>query len=162
MASPFLRFCPIGVKVIQAEYIQNNDLIVLHHCSYFRAASTSLEDTTEWVRYFNKIRTKKIRNRNSHYPVFKMTQQMFVLDLVLKQDRGPHSDHSKPLVQALCGWAGGETVGEGRSGILGSKCQMSLSSSRETYFHNNVTHYSSTMWRFLAPQRLGKCHKYGA
>ena len=104
MASPFLRFCPIGVKVIQAEYIQNNDLAVLHHCSCFRAASTSLEDTTEWVRYFNKIRTKKIRNRASHYPVSKIAQQIFVLHLVLKQDKSPHSDHSQPLVQALCDW----------------------------------------------------------
>ena len=69
LASPFLRFCPIGVKVIQAEYIQKNDLVVLHHCSYFRAASTSLEDTTEWVRYFNKIHTKKIRNRASHFKI---------------------------------------------------------------------------------------------
>ena len=29
---------------------------------------------------------------------------MFVLHLVLKQDKSPQSDHSQPLVQSLCGW----------------------------------------------------------
>ena len=57
---------------------------------------------------------------------------MFVLHLVLKQDKSPQSDHSQPLVQSLCGWAGGETVREGRSGILGpsAKCPCQVAERR--------------------------------
>ena len=160
MASPFLRFCPIGVKVIQAEYIQKNDLVVLHHCSYFRAASTSLEDTTEWVRYFNKIHVEKFGTEPHTTLCPRLLIKCLFWTWSLNKIKVRTLIIPNPWSK-LCVAGPGVRLREGRSGILGSKCQMSLSSSRETYFHN-VTHYSYTMWHLLAPQRLGKCHKYSA
>ena len=42
LASPFLRFCPIGVKVIQAEYIQNNTNSMILYSFYIIAPISEL------------------------------------------------------------------------------------------------------------------------